>query len=341
MDPASNMTNGRSYSLLTGLAALALAIITALSIPSTVSADPFGEGECVRITMVSADASYLLHLVDENSNRLGLNNQQVSSSIVRTTPQLIGIEIDHTGDVKWEHNHFDNGLIGFEDHNDSDFNDAVIRIEPVSCPSRKTNSAPTATPTPLPTATPTPRPRAAANFRSIPQYIPAPAATRSPTATPTPTPKPTATPLPTTTPTPTATPIPSPTAAPTATATPTPTATATPTPTPTATERPTPALAATPTATPTATATPEPTSTPTPTPTPTPVPPLQSSGGDGVALAQSSLPGLAATPEQPGQSSGSWWQWGTLFLLLLILLWVALRLARQMVRKVGERLRDY
>ena len=139
------MTSGRSLSLLAGVVALALAIAMALSIPPTANAHPF-EGQCVRITMASADASYKLHLVNENSTRLGLNNRQVGSSIVVRAPESIGILIDHTGDVKWEHQHFDNGQIGFEDHLDNDFNDAVIRVEPVSCPSRR--SGPSSTPTP-------------------------------------------------------------------------------------------------------------------------------------------------------------------------------------------------
>ena len=126
------MTSGRSLSLLSSIAALALAITTAFSIPSTANAHPFG-GPCVRITMVSAEADYKLHLVNENSNRLGLNNHQVGSSVIVKAPENIGVLIDHTGDVKWEHEHFDNGQIGFEDDVDNDFNDAVIRVEPVSC----------------------------------------------------------------------------------------------------------------------------------------------------------------------------------------------------------------
>ena len=143
------MTSGRSLSLLAAIAALALAIAAALSIPSTANADPYG-GPCVRITMVSADAAYQLHLVNENHTKLGLNNRQVGSSIVVKTPARIGILIDHTGEVKWEYQRLDNGQIGFEDDIDDDFNDAVIRVDPVSCPSR--NSAPA--PTPTPTATP-------------------------------------------------------------------------------------------------------------------------------------------------------------------------------------------
>ena len=145
------MTSGRSLSLLAGVAALALAIATALSLPSTAYAHnphPFG-GPCVKIIMVSADASYTLHLVNENSAKLGLNNRQVGRSVVVKAPESIGILIDHTGEVKREHEHFDNGQIGFEDHIDEDFNDAVIRVEPVSCPSRRSNPAPTPTPTAL------------------------------------------------------------------------------------------------------------------------------------------------------------------------------------------------
>ena len=143
------MTSGRSLSLLASIVALALAIATAFSIPSTANAHPFG-GPCVRITMVSAEADYKLHLVNENSNRLGLNNHQVGSSVIVKAPENIGVLIDHTGDVKWEHEHFDNGQIGFEDDVDNDFNDAVIRVEPVSCPSR--NSPPAPPPTPVATA---------------------------------------------------------------------------------------------------------------------------------------------------------------------------------------------
>ena len=97
--------------------------------------------------MVSADASYKLHLVNENSTKLGLNNRQVGSSVIIRDPEKIGILIDHTGEVKWDHEHFDNGQIGFEDHIDNDFNDAVIRVEPASCPSRNSNPAPTPTAT--------------------------------------------------------------------------------------------------------------------------------------------------------------------------------------------------
>ena len=142
------MTSGRSLSLLASIAALALAIATVLSLPSTANAHPFG-GPCVRITMVSADASYKLHLVNENSTKLGLNNRQVGSSTVVRVPERIGILIDHTGDVKWDHEDFDNGQIGFEDETDNDFNDAVIRVESASCPSRNSNPASTPTATAL------------------------------------------------------------------------------------------------------------------------------------------------------------------------------------------------
>ena len=138
------MASGRSLSLLASIAALVLAIAAALSIPSTANAHLIG-GPCVKITMVSADASYKLHLVNENSTKLGLNNRQVGSSVVLKVPERIGILIDHTGEVKWDHKHFDNGQIGFEDHIDNDFNDAVIRVESVSCPSR--NSGPPPSPT--------------------------------------------------------------------------------------------------------------------------------------------------------------------------------------------------
>ena len=140
------MTRGRSLSLMVSIVAMTLAIAIALSIPSVANAHPFG-GPCVRITMVSADAGYKLHLVNENSTKIGLNNRQVGSSIVLKAPERIGVLIDHTGDVKWEHEHDSNGLIGFEDHVDNDFNDAVIRVEPVTCPSRNSGPAPTLTPT--------------------------------------------------------------------------------------------------------------------------------------------------------------------------------------------------
>ena len=145
------MTSGRSISLLAATAALALAIATALSIPSTANADPYG-GPCVRITMVSADAAYLLHLVNENRTKLGLNNHQIGSSNVVKTPRNIWILIDHTGEVKAEHKYLDNGQIGFEDETDNDFNDAVIRVDPVSCPSRNPVPAPASTSTPTATA---------------------------------------------------------------------------------------------------------------------------------------------------------------------------------------------
>ena len=99
--------------------------------------------------MVSADASYKLHLVNESRTKLGLNNRQVGSSIVLKAPNRIGVLIDHTGDVKWDHQH-NNGQIGFEDEGDNDYNDAVIRVDPVSCPSR--NSGPASRPTPTATA---------------------------------------------------------------------------------------------------------------------------------------------------------------------------------------------
>ena len=149
------MTSGRSLSLAASIAALALAIVTALLLPSTANAQPF-DGPCVKITMVSADASYKLHLVNENSAKLNLHNRQVGISRVVKTPERIGILIDHTGEVKWSHQQRDNGEIGFEDHIDNDFNDAVIRVEPVSCPSRRSDPAPQATPRPTRTATPTP-----------------------------------------------------------------------------------------------------------------------------------------------------------------------------------------
>ena len=162
------------------IAVLALAIATALLLPSTVNADgdhSFG-GPCVRITMVSADADYKLHLVNENETKLGLNNRQVGRSIILTrAPKKIGILIEQTGDVEWEHEHDEaNGQIGFEDGVDTDYNDAVIRVEPVSCPSRNSGPAPTATPTPTPTATPTPTPTALEV--SFDEATPAPRANR-------------------------------------------------------------------------------------------------------------------------------------------------------------------
>ena len=140
------MTSGRSLSFFASIAALAIAID--LSMPSTADAHVVG-GPCLKITMVSADADYKLHLVNENLARLGLNNRQVGISRVIRAPRSIGILIDHTGDVTWKHKHLGNGEIGFEDHVDDDFNDAVIRVEPVSCPSHISDPVPT----PKPTAT--------------------------------------------------------------------------------------------------------------------------------------------------------------------------------------------
>ena len=142
------MASGRSLSLLASIATLVLAIATALSIPSTANAHLIG-GPCVKITMVSADASYKLHLVNENSTKLGLDNRQVGSSVVLKAPERVGILIDHTGEVKWDHKHLDNGQIGFEDHIDNDFNDAVISVESVSCPSRNSGPPPSPTTTAL------------------------------------------------------------------------------------------------------------------------------------------------------------------------------------------------
>ena len=173
------MVSGRSLSVLSGIAAMVLAIAAALSIPSTANAQPFG-GPCVRITMVSADAAYKLHLVNQNSARLGLHNRQVGSSVVVKTPESIGIMIDHTGEVKWEQERRGNGQIGFEDHIDDDYNDAVIRVEPVSCPSSNSGSASTvrsrSTPRPAPTATPRPEPTATP--RPEPTATPAPRSNR-------------------------------------------------------------------------------------------------------------------------------------------------------------------
>ena len=122
---------------------LAAAIAAVHMFPSTANAHVGADGPCVRLTMVSAHAEFKLHLVDQNQVRLGLNNRQVGSSILlRRTPSEIGIEIDHTGEVKWNHEH-QNGLISFEDLDDADYNDAVIRVDSVPCPPVNSNRPPT------------------------------------------------------------------------------------------------------------------------------------------------------------------------------------------------------
>ena len=204
------------------LAAALAAVMLFIALSDALAPRANAQSGCdLKVTMVSAEAHYTLHLVNGAGNRLGLSNRQVGQSItlrgVSSLNYPIYIQIEHTGAISRdiEIGSTDNRtykVFRYEDSTDNDHNDAVIRVEIINCssppaPNPAPRNDPTATPTTSPTDTPTPTP--------------------TPT-TPTPTPSPT--PIPTNTPTPTPTHTPTPT--PTHTPTPTPTPTNTPTPTP-------------------------------------------------------------------------------------------------------------
>ena len=127
----------------TKLGACTLLIAVALSVALLPSSRAYAQQSCTQVTMIFAEAAYTLYLIDGNGNRLvdirngnNLSNRQVDSYIVlRGMPSRIGIYIQDTGGTSYDYrsNVIQSGDRGYEDGEDTDFNDAVIRLTSVSC----------------------------------------------------------------------------------------------------------------------------------------------------------------------------------------------------------------
>ena len=126
----------------TKLTAYTLLIAVALAVALLVTSRAYAQQSCTQVTMIFAEASYTLYLIDGNGNRLvdarngnTLSNRQVNSSIVLWgTPSRIGVEVAFTGETSYRYRVKETGDRGYEDHIDGDYNDAVIRLMSISCP---------------------------------------------------------------------------------------------------------------------------------------------------------------------------------------------------------------
>ena len=128
----------------TKLTACILLIAVTLALALLVSSRAYAQQSCTRVEMIYAEAWYTLYLIDGNGNSLRdiqsgntLSNLEVGSSIVlRGMPSRIGIYIQDTGGTSYDYrsNVIQSGDRGYEDGEDTDFNDAVIRLTSISCP---------------------------------------------------------------------------------------------------------------------------------------------------------------------------------------------------------------
>ena len=147
----------------TKLAACTLLVAVALAIAFMVTSRAYAQQSCTRVEMIFAEAWNTLYLVDGSGNRLvdfqsgrTLSNRQVGSSIVlRGTAPGIGVEIEGTGEKKYDKRPDDRrpGAVGYEDADDADYNDAVILVTSISCPApspRQSSPPPPAQPPTVP-----------------------------------------------------------------------------------------------------------------------------------------------------------------------------------------------
>ncbi|MDE2686631.1 MAG: hypothetical protein OXI16_03915, partial [Chloroflexota bacterium] len=128
----------------TKLAASIILVAVALALAFLVTSRAYAQQSCTQVKMIYSEAWNTLYMIDGNGNRLvdirngnTLNNNQVGSYIVlRGIPSRIGIEIEGTGEKKYEYRTsvWQTGDRGYEDESDNDFNDAVILLSSISCP---------------------------------------------------------------------------------------------------------------------------------------------------------------------------------------------------------------
>ena len=125
------------------LAACALLIVGAVATALLLAPRASAQQNCVQVRMISAEAWFTLYMIDGGGNRLRdigsgntLSNRQVGSSIVlRGMPSSIGVYIQDTGGTSYNYRSsvVQSGDRGYEDGEDTDYNDAVILITSVSC----------------------------------------------------------------------------------------------------------------------------------------------------------------------------------------------------------------
>ena len=195
-------------------AALVFTIFAFVSVTySTGAHSGFLDRSCVKITMVEGDADWTLYPINGDGVHLNLSNRDIGQSTeLRPAPESVGFEIEGSGERRYEQHRHEGNLIRFEDHDDDDYSDAVIRHEacasspaprPASPPTSTSTRTPTPTPSPTPTPTASPAPQPTPTRVSPPvvrsqpsqpvyQYVLVPTNTPTaalrPTRTPTPSP---------------------------------------------------------------------------------------------------------------------------------------------------------
>ena len=123
-------------------AAATVAVMLFIALSGTLSPRANAQTDaCPKVTMISAEAAYTLHLVEKDGSGfkdLGLSNRQIGNSITLSNINaVLGFQIQR-GDVLTDEVTYRNReiqrhpsfiIIGYEDDTDNDYNDAVIRRE--------------------------------------------------------------------------------------------------------------------------------------------------------------------------------------------------------------------
>ena len=147
----------------TKLTACAILIAVALSVALLPSSRVYAQESCVQVRMIYAEAYNTLYLSDRDGNLLRdirsgntLSNRQTGSYIVlrgtiRSFKVRIGVKIEGTNQTSHRSKVMESGDIGYEDAADNDYDDAVIRLTPISCP--RVVSSPRPNPPPVHTST--------------------------------------------------------------------------------------------------------------------------------------------------------------------------------------------
>ena len=123
-------------------AAATVAVMLFIALSGTLSPRANAQTDaCPKVTMISAEAAYTLHLVEKDGSGfkdLGLSNRQIGNSITLSNINaVLGFQIQR-GDVLTDEVTYRNReiqrhpsfiIVGYEDDTDNDYNDAVIRRE--------------------------------------------------------------------------------------------------------------------------------------------------------------------------------------------------------------------
>ena len=123
-------------------AAATVAVMLFIALSGTLSPRANAQTDaCPKVTMISAEAAYTLHLVEKVGSgfkNLGLSNRQIGNSITLSNINaVLGFQIQR-GDVLTDEVTYRNReirrhpsfiIVGYEDDTDNDYNDAVIRRE--------------------------------------------------------------------------------------------------------------------------------------------------------------------------------------------------------------------